>query len=75
MASQVDVDRKRDEFLAKQGWSIIHIKTNQSIPSMDQLLMAMHQVTLGEDVVQIELSDWGIGPTFGDVVGELREAD
>ncbi len=46
------------------GWRVLHIRSNNKLPTKDQLNIAMAQLQSGKDRAEIVLDDWGHGPIF-----------
>jgi hypothetical protein len=65
-AHKRDHDARRDEKLIAAGWHILHIRSNLSLPTQEQLDWAIAQCLAGQVRVDIILDDWGKGQTrFG----------
>lgn len=61
-----EADAKRDAVLVSAGYSVIHIHSNELLPSKDELENAIQAILSGCKVYTITLSDWGIGNCFHD---------
>ena len=59
-------DAKRDLDLLASGWKILHVKSNDKLPTLGQMRIALDLLRNGESITEIVLDDWGIGPTFAD---------
>ena len=52
-------DRRRDEFLKSQGWKIMRIKSGHKLPTIDQLKIAIEDLTTTDyKYYEIVLDDW-----------------
>ena len=51
-------ENKRDKFLLKQGWRILHIRTNFEFPTREQLDNGIQQLMDGALIAEVKL-DWG----------------
>lgn len=58
-------DSKRDTELLAAGYKILHIRSNELIPTKRQITSALKQLTTC-DVTYLTLEDWGVGNTFDD---------
>ena len=56
-------DTQRDEDLLAAGWRVLRIKSNELLPTREQLDAAITHLMAGENQVEIVLDDWGEGPT------------
>lgn len=65
--SKQDYDAQRDKLLLAAGWKVLHIRSNNLLPSQVQLDEAIARLENGETMVEIILPDWGKGNTFADV--------
>lgn len=59
-------DAKRDKALLASGWKILHVKSNDKLPTLGQMKIALDLLRNGESITEIVLGDWGKGPTFKD---------
>ena len=59
---QID-DAQRDDELLAAGWRVLRVKSNELLPSLEQLDAAISRLLTGENQVEIVLDDWGKGPT------------
>lgn len=52
-------DRRRDEFLKKEGYKILRIKSGHKIPSKEELIQSLNKL-IREDYsyTEIVLNDW-----------------
>ena len=69
-AGREDHDAKRDAFLLAGGWGIVHVKSNEKVPSKQQLEVALAKLGNEKKVVEIVLDDWGKGVTFIEVLAK-----
>ena len=58
-------DEKRDRRLMRNGWRVLHIRSNAMLPTEEQLEDAIARLVAGEQWLEIVLEDWGVGPTRG----------
>jgi very-short-patch-repair endonuclease len=56
-------DAQRDAEMIAAGWRVLRIRSNEQLPSREQLDAAIDCLLSGEDRVEIVLDDWGVGPT------------
>lgn len=61
---RLDTDEQRDEFLFSAGWKVLHIRSNNKLPTRQQLDVATAQLQSGKNKTEIVLDDWGHGPIF-----------
>jgi very-short-patch-repair endonuclease len=62
-----DFDETRNGELISAGWKVLRVKSNQLLPSVEQLNSALSRLTSDDDYVKIILKDWGKGVTKVDV--------
>ena len=62
-AEREEEDAERDAFLLNKGWQVLHVRSNELLPTDDQLDAAIERLVAGEQIVEIVLADWGVGPT------------
>ncbi|HLN29246.1 MAG TPA: zinc-ribbon domain-containing protein [Gemmataceae bacterium] len=55
-------DRRKNQALLNDGWSIVRVRTENLLPTATQLDEAIAALVQGEKYVDIELADWGVGP-------------
>lgn len=55
---RVDKDAKRDAFLQSRGWRMLHIKSANLVPTIDQLNAAINRLVQGSLYEEIVLGDW-----------------
>lgn len=53
----------RERRLMADGWRILRIKSNHSLPNREQVDLAIAQLLADRNRVEIILDDWGDGPT------------
>lgn len=63
---KLESDRRRDIELIGAGWRILHIRSNNKLPTKNQLNAAIAQLQSGKNRTEIILDDWGHGPTFAE---------
>lgn len=61
-----EADARRDRVFIEAGYRIIHIHSNELLPTVEQLQSAIDAIVAGADIQIITLSDWGIGNCFDD---------
>ncbi|MCK5116998.1 MAG: DUF559 domain-containing protein [Candidatus Aegiribacteria sp.] len=59
--NKTDQDNRRDRKLIEKGWRVLRVKSNQSLPTRNQLNSAIDSLIEGEDYAEIILDDWGVG--------------
>lgn len=56
--------QKKDDIRTKKllslGWKVIRIKSNMKLPELDKIMDAIEQLKDGVNLIEIELTDWGI---------------
>ena len=67
--ADAEYDAKRDRLLREAGWRILRVRTNDLLPTKEQIDDAIGRLIQGDLWLDIELDDWGEGPTFRDVHG------
>lgn len=65
--NRLDADNRRDKELIGAGWRVLHVRSNNGLPTEDQLNVAISQLQLGKTKTEIVLDDWGRGPVFSGV--------
>lgn len=53
-------EQNRDAYLVRRGWRVIRVRSNTSLPTIDELNYAIDEVLNEQTVVEIVLNDWGI---------------
>ena len=61
---RLEDDRRRDQELLSAGWRILHVRSNNELPTKIQLDNAIAQLQAGKSRTEIVLEDWGHGPVF-----------
>ncbi len=56
-------DASRDRYLQRNGWRVLHVRSNEMLPAEEQLADAVARLLAGEKWIEIVLEDWGVGPT------------
>jgi len=62
-AHNAEYDTQRDTNLIEAGWRVLRVKSNKEVPTKEQLEAAIARLMAGEMQAEIELGDWGMGPT------------
>lgn len=62
-AGREEEDTKRDKTMIAAGWRVLHVRSNEQLPTQGQLDAAIALLLEGVDQVEIVLDDWGKGPT------------
>jgi very-short-patch-repair endonuclease len=62
-AHRQEQDEERDEELLAAGWRVLHVRSNELLPTRAQLEAAIACLVAGEEQTEIVLEDWGQGPT------------
>lgn len=60
-------DAQRDADLIAARWKVLHIKSNNQLPSKREIEKGIAQLIGGEEIIEIILDDWEQGPTRGDI--------
>jgi very-short-patch-repair endonuclease len=61
-AGREENDAQRDKEMIAAGWRILRVKSNERLPTQEQLDNAIARLLAGENQVEIVLEDWGSGP-------------
>ena len=61
-SANLERDRRKDQALLEEGWSIVRIRTENLLPTQAQLDEAIAALVGGDKCFDIYLPDWGIGP-------------
>jgi hypothetical protein len=65
--------KERDDYLVDRGWRVLHIRSNATVPTEKQLMLAISDLLIGSSIQYLVLHDWGRGNTF-DQVRQARHA-
>ena len=52
-------DAERDKALLESGWRVLHVRSNELLPTQEQLNAALARLVAGQDLLEIVLDDWG----------------
>lgn len=63
-ANVLDRDELRDKHLVEGGWKVLRIRTNDSLPPIDDVLEKIDELKRGASRTEIVLPDWGEHPCF-----------
>lgn len=59
--NRLEKDRKKRQFLRSRGYAVLRVKANQSVPSIEQLEMAIDLLVSGRrQWTEITMPDWGV---------------
>ncbi len=73
-ADQQVYDKARDDYLVRNGWFVLRIRSNSLLPELKEIEDALDNCTDKNASVSLTLSDWGVGKTAQDVgSGNVRK--